>query len=101
MIQLVSDHIITPLGIGVDANIQAILEGKSMLKWHDKVHGQTLVEPLIASFFDKIEIRKNYSPFESLCIECAEVAIRKSNIKVDSDKCIFLNLSKNSTISIT
>ncbi len=90
MIQLVSDHIITPLGIGVDANIQAILEGKSMLKWHDKVHGQTLVEPLIASFFDKIEIRKNYSPFESLCIECAEVAIRKSNIKVDSDKCIFI-----------
>lgn len=91
MVYLVADHIITPLGEGVRANLDAILAGRSCIQRHTSVHGAELVEPAVASLLDAEQYRiAGYTLFESLCIRCIEPTIESMRDEVASRRCVFV-----------
>lgn len=91
MVYLAADHIITPLGEGVLANIDAILAGESRLERHASVHGAALVEPVMASLLDADTYRMDgYTLFESLCIRCIMPLAASHGAQIASDRCVFV-----------
>ena len=91
MVYLVSDHIITPLGDGVQANLQAIRQGKSQISLHHQVHGEQLVTPVMASLLDEQKYQMDgYTFFESLCIHAVEGAIKDISCAVHEARCVFI-----------
>lgn len=91
MVYLAADHIITPLGEGVRANIDAILSGRTQLHSHEEVHGEPLVEPVVASLIEAEAYRLDgYTLFESLCIRCIMPFVASFGEKIASDRCVFV-----------
>lgn len=91
MVYLIADHIITPLGEGVRANLDAILAGRSCIQRHTSVHGTELVEPVVASLLDADQYRMaDYTLFESLCIRCIESIVAPMRDEVASRRCVFV-----------
>lgn len=90
MIQLIADHIITPLGEGTENNLNAVLRGESCLRLHNEVHGEPVPEPFVGSLFEHLPQRQGFTPFESLCIAVAEPAIKQAAIDVSAADCIFI-----------
>lgn len=91
MVYLAADHIITPLGEGVRANIDAILSGRTQLQSHEDVHGEPLVEPVVASLIEAEAYRMDgYTLYESLCIRCIMPFVASFGEKIASDRCVFV-----------
>ena len=90
MIQLIADHIITPLGAGTEHNLEAVLRGESRLCLHSDVHGTPIPEPFMGSLLDTLPEREGFTPFEALCIEVAEPAIRRSGLDVTGPDTVFI-----------
>lgn len=91
MIYLHSDHIITPLGEGCEANLSAIVQGDCRLRMHESVHDEALMTPVMASLLDMSSYQiAGYTLFESLCIRAVEGALRQEATPVDGDECVFI-----------
>lgn len=100
MITAIADHINSPLGTGTEANLQALLAGKSCLRTHADVRGVTLMEKFVGSTFERIERLDGFSDFESLCIHSVEGAIETlpSNAFVSQADTIFILSSTKGNI---
>ncbi len=90
MIIRIADHIITPLGEGVERNLEALLRGECMLRHHTSIRGELVPEPFVGSLFDRLPEYPGYSPYEALCIAAAEPAIRCSGLDVSSSDVVFV-----------
>lgn len=90
MIRLISDHIITPLGEGVETNLRALLRGESRLKRHTSIRGEHVPVPFVGSLFETLPERAGYTPFEALCIAVAEPAVRRAKEDVAAADCVFV-----------
>ena len=90
MIIRIADHIITPLGEGVERNLEALLRGECMLRRHTSIRGELVPEPFVGSLFDRLPEYPGYSPYEALCIAAAEPAIRCSGLDVSSSDVVFV-----------
>lgn len=90
MIQLLADYILSPLGAGTDANLDAVLRGETRLRLHEDAHGEWLPQPFVGSLFDTLPAMDGYTPFEALCITAAEEAIRQSGVDVMQPDCVFI-----------
>ncbi len=91
MVTILSDHIITPLANSVEGTLQAIRQGRSAISYHTDVHGQQLMEPIMASLLDLTPYQQEgHTTFENLCIACARPAIERSGIDVTSNRCVFV-----------
>ncbi len=90
MIVRLADHIITPLGDGVESNLAALRCGESRLAVHHDVHGESVAEPFVGSLFDHLPERHGFTPFEALCIAVAEPAVRRARVDVSADDCVFI-----------
>lgn len=95
---LLSSHIITPLGEGLAANYDAIMQGKSALRRYE--NPALLPTPFFASLFKEgaIDLVEGYSRFESLCIRCAAVAIKKADIDTADGRTLFVLSSTKGNI---
>ncbi len=90
MIIRIADHIITPLGEGVERNLEALLRGECTLRRHTSIRGELVPEPFVGSLFDRLPEYPGYSPYEALCIAAAEPAIRCSGLDVSSSDVVFV-----------
>ncbi|MBO4595094.1 MAG: 3-oxoacyl-ACP synthase [Bacteroidales bacterium] len=82
MIVKLADNIISPLGVGTQANYRAVKAGLSALKAYPAT--DLLPEGYFASLFD------DKASFEERCIACAEPAIKEAGIDAASDRVIFI-----------
>lgn len=98
MIHAIGDHIISPLGVGTEANLQAILNGQTLLRTRESVHGQVLKEPFVGSVFDTIPQVAGLSDFEGLCMLAAEKAIEQAGIDASASNCVFVLSSTKGNI---
>ena len=87
-ITVISDGVVTPLGSGATANLQAVLRGESALQVHDGTFGVT--EPFVASLFADRTPMEGCTFFETLAIRAAEQAISASGIDPSSDRVRFV-----------
>lgn len=73
---ILSDHIITPIATGTDANLRAVIEGRTALRLHTDRFPS--VEPFYASMMAEgaVEQQPGISRFESLCVEAVRGALR-------------------------
>ncbi|MCQ2331546.1 MAG: hypothetical protein MJZ55_06100, partial [Paludibacteraceae bacterium] len=79
MVYSIAEHIISPLGVGIEANLTALHEGRTALQRHNAVHGTTLVEPIYGSVLpDTPYLIDGYTLFESWCICCVQGALHKA-----------------------
>ena len=83
-----SDGVVTPLGVGAAANLQAVLRGDSALQLHEGTFGVT--EPFVASLFADRTPIPGYTFFETLAIRAAEQAVSASGIDPSSDRVRFV-----------
>lgn len=91
MVTILSDHIITPLADNVEGTLQAIRDGRSAITRHTDVHGQSLMQPIMASLLDLTSYQQDgHTTFENLCIACARPAIQRSGIDATSSRCVFV-----------
>ena len=84
---LIASHIITPLGEGIEANYQAIINGKTGISKHYDT--SLLPTAFYASRFVSDTISGD-NRFEQLCIRCAEPAIRQISIDTTDPRTIFI-----------
>jgi 3-oxoacyl-[acyl-carrier-protein] synthase-1 len=84
MIYCIGHSILSPLGVGSQANYEAVQAGRSGLKVH--THRFADVEPFCASLFDEPQ------DFVALCIRSVEEAIENSKIRrfEDSKDTVFI-----------
>lgn len=88
MIAKVSDNIISPLGIGTQANYEAVLRGKSALQTHSCLG---VPKPFFASIMtDELAQREGYTRFENICIAAAEGAIKDAAIDPSAPSTLFV-----------
>lgn len=87
VIQLVADYIISPLGDGTTANLEAVLRGETRLREHSSVHGQPMQEPFVGSLFEQLPEMDGFTPFEALCIRAVEGTKAKG---LSSESCVFI-----------
>ena len=90
MIYKLADNIISPLGIGTEANYRAVKAGRSALKAYPAT--DLLPEGYYASLF------VDGASFEGRCIACAEPAIKDSGINPASDRVLFILSSTKATV---
>lgn len=82
MVYCIGHNILSPLGEGSQANVEAIRAGRSGLKIYTNRFAD--VEPFCASLFDTPQ------SFVPLCIKSAEAAIKESGIKAQDAETIFI-----------
>ena len=82
MVYCIGHSIISPLGEGSQANVEAVLAGRSGLKMHTSRFAD--VEPFCASLFDEPQ------PFVDLCIRSVEIAAANENVPLSSSDTIFI-----------
>lgn len=82
---IIADHIISPLAIGTDANLEAILSGQSALRKY--THRYPMVEPICASLFDEAD-------FEKLCIEAVKGTKTAASFLSSKDTLFILSTTK-------
>lgn len=88
---IVTDHIITPLACGSEANLDAVLDGKTAIRRYTDLFPP--VEPFCASLFDweKMRVREGFSRFESLCVDAISGATEKTCKELLADeKTVFI-----------
>ena len=96
MIVKLSDHILSPLGDGTEANYMAVREGRSALKrysgkWH-------VPEPFVASLFDEEAFAaeaaalhlEGYTPFEQVLVRTIRAALENAHVDAASSKVVFV-----------
>lgn len=88
MIVKLADNIISPLGIGTEANYRAVKAGLSALKAYPAT--DLLPEGYYASLFRGLSGEPSLTEFESRCIACADPAIRDAGIDPASDRVLFI-----------
>lgn len=98
VISVVADNIISPLGVTSDANLDALLDGRSELRVHEGAFG--LPEPFCGSLLDRDAIRELaareiagaecYTFFETLCMLSARRAISASGIDASGNDVLFV-----------
>lgn len=82
MIYCAGHSIISPLGEGTRANIEAVLAGRTGLKTYTDRFAD--VEPFCASLFDTLQ------DFVPLCIRSIELALNEQIIKCENSQTIFI-----------
>ena len=82
MIHCIGHSIISPLGVGSQANYEAVKAGHSGLKRYDSRFDD--VEPLCASLFDTPQ------SFVPLCVKSVELALQESRVKSQESGVIFI-----------
>ena len=87
-VTVISEGVLTPLGAGVQENLQAVLEGKSSLRLHEGTFGAA--EPFYASLFGDRTTLPGYSFFETIAIRAAERALASAGIDPASDRVRFV-----------
>ena len=87
-VTVLSEGVMTPLGIGVQENLQAVLEGRSALQLHEGTFGTA--EPFYASLFGDRTPLSGYSFFETIAIRAAQQAIAAADIDPASDRVRFV-----------
>ena len=90
MIYKLADNIISPLGVGTEANYRAVKAGRSALKAYPAT--ELLPEGYFASLFEE------NSSFDSRCIACAEPAIRDADIDASSERVLFIISSTKANV---
>lgn len=102
MVYLHSDYIITPLGEGAAANLEAIVQMESKLQLHEMVHGEKIMTPVMASLLDENAWQiDGYTLFESLCIHAINGALKKNPTDLSSERCVFILSSTKGDIWIS
>ena len=93
MIDCIGHSIISPLGIGSQANYEAVKAGRSGLKMYTDRFPD--VEPFCASLFEQPQ------EFVPLCIKSVEEAIRESGVRIqDSDTIFILSTTKGDNLDL-
>ena len=92
MIVKLADNIISPLGVGTQANYRAVKAGLSALKAYPATG--LLPEGYFASLFD------DKASFEDRCIACAEPAIKEAGIDPASDRVLFIISTTKANIEL-
>ncbi|MBR1405671.1 MAG: beta-ketoacyl synthase [Bacteroidales bacterium] len=87
-VTVISEGMLTPLGTGVQENLQAVLEGKSALRLHEGTFGAA--EPFYASLFEDRTPLPGCSFFETIAIRAAAQALSAAGIDPSSDRVRFV-----------
>lgn len=92
MVSCIGHSIISPLGVGSAANVEAIRAGRSGLSVHTNRFAD--VEPFCASLF--------YTPqeFVPLCIRCVEDALNDAKIAADASTIFILSTTKGDHLDL-
>lgn len=75
---------ITPLGRGTDATLEAMTEGKTALRLHTNTYPD--VDPFCASMIEEKPCVEGCTPFESLCIEVIRHALEEKHLTIAETK---------------
>lgn len=92
MVYCIGHNIISPLGEGSQANVQAVRAGRSGLKLHTDRFAD--VEPFCASLFDTPQ------EFVPLCIRCVEDALNDAKIAADASTIFILSTTKGDNLDL-
>jgi len=102
MVYLHTGYMITPLGEGVAANLKAVQDGETRLCMHTDVHGERLVEPVMASLLDEERYKiDGFSLFESLCIHAINGAKASATVNLQDERCVFILSSTKGDIWVS
>lgn len=89
MNHIIADYIITPLANGTEANLAAVMSGRTEIKKHADTFPS--VEPFCASMLDNVQNVNGFSKFESLCIEAVRHALSEKGLGIaDSPDTVFI-----------
>ena len=92
---ILSDHIISPIAVGTDANLKAVIEGQTALQLYR--HYFPSVDPFFASIMEDEGLKMTgLSRFESLCVSAIRGAIRPEmdSLLSSSDTLFILSSTK-------
>ena len=92
MVSCIGHSIISPLGVGSAANVEAVRAGRSGLSVHTNRFAD--VEPFCASLFDTPQ------EFVPLCIRCVEDALNDAKIAADASTIFILSTSKGDNLDL-
>ena len=92
MVSCIGHSIISPLGVGSAANVEAVRAGRSGLSVHTNRFAD--VEPFCASLFDSPQ------EFVPLCIRCVEDALNDAKIAADASTIFILSTSKGDNLDL-
>lgn len=82
---ILADHIISPLAVGSETTLEAVLQGRSALRVHTDAF--PCVEPFCASMFD-------HADFETLCIEAVKGTQTDRSLLSSRDTVFILSSTK-------
>lgn len=106
-VRVISDNIVSPLGLSSGANWRAVHQGMTCLRLHDGLWG--LPEPFCASLFDRSQIDGECAGaglpdgltfFEKTALLSASAAVRESGIDPSSEKVIFIISTTKGNVSL-
>ena len=92
MVSCIGHSIISPLGVGSAANVEAVRAGRSGLRVHTNRFAD--VEPFCASLFDTPQ------EFVPLCIRCVEDALNDAKIAADASTIFILSTTKGDNLDL-
>lgn len=92
MVYCIGHSIISPLGEGSQANLEAVRAGRSGLKMYD--HRFADVEPFCASLFDEPQA------FVPLCIRSVEMAVNEQSMLSSKDTVFILSTTKGDNLDL-
>lgn len=92
MVYCIGHSIISPLGEGSQANFEAVLAGRSGLKFYTNRFAD--VEPFCASLFDTPQ------DFVSLCIHSVELAMNDERLLTSKDTIFILSTTKGDNLDL-
>ena len=92
MVSCIGHSIISPLGVGSAANVEAVRAGRSGLSVHTNRFAD--VEPFCASLFDSPQ------EFVPLCIRCVEDALNDAKIAADASTIFILSTTKGDNLDL-
>lgn len=92
MVSCIGHSIISPLGVGSAANVEAVRAGRSGLSMHTNRFAD--VEPFCASLFDTPQ------EFVPLCIRCVKDALNDAKIAADASTIFILSTTKGDNLDL-
>lgn len=92
MVSCIGHSIISPLGVGSAANVEAVRAGRSGLSVHTNRFAD--VEPFCASLFDTPQ------EFVPLCIRCVGDALNDAKIAADASTIFILSTTKGDNLDL-
>ncbi|MDE5732533.1 MAG: 3-oxoacyl-ACP synthase, partial [Bacteroidales bacterium] len=106
-VRVISDNIVSPLGLSSGANWQSVYRGRTCLALHEGLWG--LPEPFCASLFDRDSIDgecvraglpEGLTFFEKTALLSASAAVRESGIDPSSESVIFIISTTKGNVSL-